>query len=123
VRPLDTGRCDSGAKDAARFRARDVLRDESAVCVRAIRPDDKEHLRKGFERLSYQSVYRRFLHPARALTADQLRHLTEIDFRDHVARFEPARRDRRKTDRDQSLCACPPAADRAKIAVTVADEY
>ena len=52
--------------------------------MRAIRPDDKERLRVAFARLSARSVYQRFFHPVSALTADHLRRLTEIDFRDHV---------------------------------------
>ena len=61
-----------------------VLRDGTAVCVRAIRPDDKERLRIAFARLSARSVYRRLFHSVKELTADDLRRLTEIDFRDHV---------------------------------------
>ena len=68
----------------AGFRSPAVLRDGTAVCVRAIRPDDKERLRIAFARLSARSVYRRLFHSVKELTADDLQRLTEIDFRDHV---------------------------------------
>jgi RimJ/RimL family protein N-acetyltransferase len=55
------------------------------VLVRPIRPDDKSLLAEGMGHLSEQSVYQRFLGPKRALSAAELRYLTEIDFRDHVA--------------------------------------
>src|SRR4029453_17267601 len=65
--------------------ARAVLRDGTAVCVRAIRADDKERLQAAFARLSPRSVYHRFFHPVNELTSEDLRRLTEIDFHDHVA--------------------------------------
>jgi RimJ/RimL family protein N-acetyltransferase len=55
------------------------------VLIRPIRPDDKRLLVEGMEQLSRQSAYQRFLAPKEALTPDELRHLTEVDFRDHVA--------------------------------------
>ena len=38
-----------------------------------------------FMRLSARSVYQRFFHPVTALTAGELRRLTEVDISDHVA--------------------------------------
>jgi RimJ/RimL family protein N-acetyltransferase len=55
------------------------------VVLRPIRPDDKGLLADGMRHLSEQSVYQRFLGPKRRLTARELRYLTEVDFRDHVA--------------------------------------
>lgn len=54
------------------------------VRIRAIRPTDKALLADGMSHLSEQSVYRRFLAPKRRLTRDELRYLTELDFRNHV---------------------------------------
>jgi GNAT superfamily N-acetyltransferase len=121
---IDTEHCGSDATRAASFRARAVLRDGTAVCLRAIRPDDKERLRTGFEQLSPRSVYRRFFHPVTALTDEDLRHLTEIDFRDHVSLALTV-----EEVAGEKLIAvgrfvrAAPAGDRAEIAVTVADEY
>ena len=55
------------------------------VLIRPIRPEDKPLLAAGMARLSTESAYRRFLAPKRRLTSAELRYLTEIDFRDHVA--------------------------------------
>ncbi len=71
----------SGIPEATRF----LLRDDTPVFVRQIRPDDKARLRQGLKDLSEQSRYFRFLAPIQKLTADQLRHLTELDHVDHEA--------------------------------------
>jgi RimJ/RimL family protein N-acetyltransferase len=55
------------------------------VEIRPIRPDDKALLAEGMRHLSQASSYQRFLAPKPALSASELRYLTEIDFRDHVA--------------------------------------
>jgi RimJ/RimL family protein N-acetyltransferase len=54
------------------------------LSIRPIRPDDAALLVRFHERLSSQSIYRRYfsLHPV--LSDDELRHLTEVDY---VARF------------------------------------
>jgi RimJ/RimL family protein N-acetyltransferase len=54
------------------------------VLIRPIRPEDKSLLAAGMEHLSERSAYQRFLVPKRALTAAELRYLTEVDFLDHV---------------------------------------
>jgi hypothetical protein len=65
------------------FEAR--LDDGTPILFRTIRPDDKDRLAGGFERLSEESRYRRFFRQIDHLSSDQLRYLTEIDFRDHFA--------------------------------------
>lgn len=61
------------------------LPDGSALLVRRIRPDDKRLLADGLRRLSLQSVQRRFLAPKPGFSQAELRYLTEVDGRDHVA--------------------------------------
>ena len=56
-----------------------------AVLIRPIAPQDKAMLAAGMAGLSQQSAYQRFLSPKAVLSADELRYLTEVDFRDHVA--------------------------------------
>jgi hypothetical protein len=58
-----------------------TLRDGTEAVVRPIRPDDKQALLDGFNRLSKQSVYRRFLTPMETLGPSQLAYLTEVDHR------------------------------------------
>ena len=55
------------------------------VAIRPVRPDDKALLAEGMRHLSQRSAYQRFLGPKPALSARELRYLTEVDFRDHVA--------------------------------------
>ena len=62
-----------------------VLADGTAVQLRLIRPDDKDILRAGFDRLSPASRYARFLAPKHALTDDELRYLCEVDQETHFA--------------------------------------
>ena len=61
------------------------LRDGSRIVVRPIRPDDKDAIADGFERLSPQSRYRRFFAPLEKLSPRDLRYLTEVDHHDHEA--------------------------------------
>ena len=61
------------------------LRDGAEVVVRPIRPDDKGALSTGFERLSEQSRYQRFMSAITELSVADLRYLTEVDHRDHEA--------------------------------------
>ena len=109
---------------AAEFYARAVLRDGTRVCVRAIRPDDKERLRVAFERLSPQTVQRRFFHPVTALTAETLQYLTELDFQDHVGLV--LTRNERSGEIPIAVgrfVRVASGADRAEVAFVVADDY
>ena len=68
-----------------RYREIAALRDGSRVTLRLIRPGDKDLLRRGFERLSPESRYRRFLGARTRLTDPELAYLTEVAGRDHFA--------------------------------------
>jgi len=63
----------------------ETLRDGTRILIRPIRPDDKEKLVEGLERLSPESRYRRFLRPVKQLSERELRYLTEIDHINHFA--------------------------------------
>ena len=101
-----------------------VLGDGTAVCMRPIRPDDKERLRIAFAGLSARSVYQRFLYRKKELAADDLRRLTEIDFRDHVGIVLTV-----AAGGDERLIAVGryvrviSGGDSAEVAFTVADDY
>jgi GNAT superfamily N-acetyltransferase len=92
--------------------------------IRPIRPEDKGMLADGLRRLSPESAQRRFLTPKRSFSRTELRYLTEVDGRNHVALVAeypcyPVRRliavGRFVIDQ-----ASP---DAAEIAVTVADGW
>jgi RimJ/RimL family protein N-acetyltransferase len=61
------------------------LKDGVTVELRPIRPEDKALLAEGMRHLSERSSYQRFLAAKRDLSRSELRYLTEVDFRDHVA--------------------------------------
>ena len=62
-----------------------ALRDGSRVRLRQIHGSDKELLLRGFDRLSRESRYRRFLTPTAQLSEAAVRYLTEVDHHDHEA--------------------------------------
>jgi GNAT superfamily N-acetyltransferase len=62
-----------------------VLTDGTPIVLRHIRPSDAPELRRAFRSLSPESRYRRFFHGMTDLTDASLRHLTDVDGRDHVA--------------------------------------
>ncbi|HEY5922763.1 MAG TPA: GNAT family N-acetyltransferase [Kofleriaceae bacterium] len=64
---------------------RTELRDGTTVLLRLICPEDKELLRREFERWSHDSRYARFHAHKSKLTDDELRYLTEIDQETHFA--------------------------------------
>ncbi|NIM51021.1 MAG: GNAT family N-acetyltransferase [Gemmatimonadales bacterium] len=61
------------------------LRDGTPVLIRPVVPKDKALLKEGLIRLSEHYRYRRFMTPVPDVTEEQLRYLTEIDYRDHMA--------------------------------------
>ena len=62
-----------------------VLPDGTQLRIRPIRAADKLLLTEGLQRLSPESVHRRFLSPKPRFTSKELRYLTEVDMVDHVA--------------------------------------
>ena len=92
--------------------------------IRPIRAEDKRMLADGLRRLSPESVQRRFLTPKRSFSRAELRYLTEVDGRDHVALVaeDPTDPERRliAVGRFVRLQHEPEAAD---VAFTVADEW
>jgi RimJ/RimL family protein N-acetyltransferase len=61
------------------------LPDGASILVRPIRADDKRMLEDGLRHLSDESVQRRFLTLKRSFSRSELRYLTEVNGRDHVA--------------------------------------
>ena len=61
------------------------LRDGSRIRIRQGHRSDRELLLQGFQRLSPESRYRRFLMAMPQLSEEMLRYLTELDHHDHEA--------------------------------------
>ena len=101
-----------------------ALRDGTRVCVRAIRPDDKQRLAAAFAGLSTRSVRRRFLHTVTALDAGTLRFLTEVDMCDHVALvLTIGEGDEERLIAVGRFVRSANGGNTAEVAFTVADEY
>lgn len=61
------------------------LRDGTLVVIRPILASDVVRVRDGFERLSPESRYRRFMSVVDELSDEQVHHLTNVDHEDHMA--------------------------------------
>jgi GNAT superfamily N-acetyltransferase len=109
--------------DAANYSALEVLRDGTAMLIRAIRPDDKQRLLQHFNGLSAQSIYYRFFGIKRSLSEDDLARLTELDFVNHVglAATVQAGDDERFIGVGRYIRTQDP--HRAEVAFAVLDEY
>jgi RimJ/RimL family protein N-acetyltransferase len=62
-----------------------TLPDGARIIVRAIVPEDKPLLVAALNGLSARSTFQRFLSPKVRFTEAELRYLTEVDQRDHIA--------------------------------------
>jgi RimJ/RimL family protein N-acetyltransferase len=98
------------------------LRDGEAIVVRPIRPEDRDELADGIQRLSPESRYRRFFAPTDQLSPSQLRYLTEVDHHDHEAlvAVEP---DTGEGIGVARFVRSPEDPERAEVAVAVADSW
>jgi RimJ/RimL family protein N-acetyltransferase len=88
--------------------------------IRPIEPGDKEALVEGLRRLSDESIRRRFLAAKPRFTAAELRYLTEVDGRNHIALV---------AELDGELVAVarcvrlPDRPDTAEMAIVVGDPF
>jgi GNAT superfamily N-acetyltransferase len=101
------------------------LSDGQRIHLRLTRPSDKEMLLEGFERLSPDSRYARFMAPKSKLTETELRYLTEVDGVDHFA-MGAIRRHLVSKDEGVGIARfvrLHEQPDTAEPAVTVADDY
>ena len=72
---------DAGAPQTSRV----ALRDGRVALVAPLYPDDRHRYLQGFEKVSAESLYTRFLSPVERLTESQLRYLLDVDHTDHEA--------------------------------------
>lgn len=109
--------------DARTYSERDRLLDGRPVLVRAIRPEDKAHLREGFRRLSPQSVYFRFFQAKKELNEMELRYLTEVDFEGHVALLAILEEEARDLGIGVGRYIVEPGTRSAEVAFTVDETH
>jgi GNAT superfamily N-acetyltransferase len=97
------------------------LRDGTRVEVRPIDPGDAQALRAGFERLSLESRYERFLSPLDHLSDSTVRYLTDVDHHDHEALVAVEEGTARIIGVARYVREKDPAV--AEAAITVADDW
>jgi len=69
----------------AEYREQATLRDGRIVTLRLLRASDRPQLARGFNRLSDEGRYKRFLSAKTRLSAAELDYLTDVDQQTHVA--------------------------------------
>ncbi len=74
-----------GINDIINYNATENLRNQRTVTIRAIRPEDKGLIIDGLNKVSAESLYRRFLILKKEFTAHDLKQATEVDFVNAVA--------------------------------------
>ena len=62
-----------------------TLKNGTAVRIRGVRADDKKRISEAFRNLETESIYKRFFHYKKALTDEDLKAATEVDFENEVA--------------------------------------
>jgi RimJ/RimL family protein N-acetyltransferase len=103
-----------------------TLPDGTHLLLRALRPSDADALRAGFERLSPESRYRRFLTVLPSLSERMLRYLTEVDGNNHFAIVAGFVSPDLKTEEGAGVARfvrLPDDPDVAEAAVTVVDAF
>ncbi len=107
------------------FQCMETLNDGTRVLLRALRPADRELLARGFEHLSEQSRYQRFLAIKPSLSTSELEYLTNVDDEHHMAIGAgiPADGEPEEPLGVARFVRYPDQPEVAEVAVTVIDEY
>jgi RimJ/RimL family protein N-acetyltransferase len=71
--------------DASSYSVEETLKNGTAVRIRGVRADDKNRIREAFRNLETESIYKRFFQYKKALTDEELKAATEVDFENEVA--------------------------------------
>jgi GNAT superfamily N-acetyltransferase len=97
--------------------------DGAAILIRAIRPDDQERLHDHFRGLSEKSVYFRFMGIRRDLSPQDLKHLTELDFKNHVGLAATLTENGRERFIGVGRYICGADPNRAEVAFAILDGF
>jgi GNAT superfamily N-acetyltransferase len=109
--------------DARKYLADATMLDGAAIRIRAIRPDDRERLHDHFKSMSEQSIYFRFMGLKRDLYPDDLKRLTELDFKNHVGLVATVSENGRERIIGVGRYICGSDPHRAEVAFAVRDEF
>jgi RimJ/RimL family protein N-acetyltransferase len=99
------------------------LRDGTRVLLRPLRAEDRDLVVAGFDRLSPESRYRRFLSPTPRLTSSLLEFLMNVDDDDHFALVALTEEGHTPAVVGVSRFARLDDPEAAEAALTVIDEY
>ncbi len=71
--------------DARNYSVKETLRNGTAVRIRGVRADDKQRIYEAFRNLENESIYKRFFQYKKALSDEELKAATEVDFENEIA--------------------------------------
>jgi GNAT superfamily N-acetyltransferase len=111
------------SQDVRNFRIDASMLDGTPIQIRAIRPDDKERLLEHFHGLSGKSIYFRFMGIRRDLSPDDLKHLTELDFKTHVGLVATLTDNDRERFIGVGRYICGKDPTRAEVAFAILDGF
>jgi GNAT superfamily N-acetyltransferase len=114
---------DESQSDVRNYNVEAAMLDGATIRIRAIRPDDKERLLEHFHGLSGRSVYFRFMGIRRDLSPDDLKHLTELDFKSHVGLVATLTEDGHERFIGVGRYICDAVPHRAEVAFAVLDGF
>ena len=109
--------------DARKYCVDASMIDGAVVRIRAIRPDDQERLHEHFRGLSEKSVYFRFMGIRRDLSPQDLKRLTELDFKSHVGLVATLTENERERLIGVGRYICGNDPHRAEVAFAILDEF
>jgi len=109
--------------DAKYYCVDETMLDGASIRIRAIRPGDQERLHDHFRGLSEKSVYFRFMGIRRDLSADDLKRLTELDFKSHVGLAATLTENGRERFIGVGRYICGNDPHRAEVAFAILDGY
>lgn len=102
-----------------------TLRDGRTITIRPIQPDDRDELRREFDRTSAETRYLRFLGVVGELSESTLTYLTCVDQHDHIALVATMTSPDLKAERGVGvgrLIRCKDDPHVAEAAITVVDD-
>jgi GNAT superfamily N-acetyltransferase len=109
--------------DAQKYCVDVRMLDGAAIRIRAILPDDQERLHDHFRGMSEQSIYFRFMGIRRDLSPQDLKHLTELDFKSHVGLAATLTENSRERFIGVGRYICGNDPHHAEVAFAVRDEF
>ncbi len=71
--------------DVRSYSVEETLKNGTAVKIRGVRADDKKRISEAFRKLETESIYKRFFQYKKALSDEELKAATEVDFENEIA--------------------------------------